>query len=576
MRFIFISIVFMIFASLSADQNNTLNTSFDFTAKEKAWIKKNRTIRFTGDPNWLPFEAFDNNGKYIGIVADLLDLIEERAGLQMHRIPTKNWNDSVKYLRSEKVDMLSETTDSPLRNKFDFTDSFLTNPIVIVMQKNHRHVNSISAISDQKIALIKGYGYISKIEKQYPSISFYKVENIQDGLSGVSDGKYDAMVCTMALGGYTITQMELNNISIVGETGFSTKLAFAVRRDYPELISILNKVLKSIDLETMQNILFKWVTFKYVEKVNYTLLYQIAFFAFLVISGTLFWNRRLKQEISRRTELQQEVDTANRLLTDSLEFASLIQQAIIPEDQEFDDFFDDHMTIWEPRDIVGGDIYFLNPLRNDDEIVLMVIDCTGHGVPGAFVTMSVKAIERQMISYILNNDQDVSPADLLGVFNRSIKHLLKQQDKSSISNAGFDAGILYINKRVKRALFAGAHIGLFYIQDGSTNYIKGNRHSIGYKTSNPDYRFEDHEISLDSTITFYLTSDGYIEQNGGNKGFPMGKNRFKKIITEHHNEPMHQQKEILIKELKTYQGALSRNDDITVVGVVINAEEEKS
>ncbi|OQX58733.1 MAG: hypothetical protein B5M52_04845 [Helicobacteraceae bacterium 4484_230] len=542
-----------------------------FNMKEKEWIKEHNTIRFTGDPDWLPFEAFNNNGDYIGIVADLLDIVEKRTGLSIHKIPTKSWSESLELFTSRQVDMLTETTDSELRNSYIFTDSYLSSPIIIIMDRDHNYVEKLDDIKDQKIALIKNYGYTSKIEKRYPYINFFKVENVQDGLNAISEGKYDAMLCTMALGGYMITKMQLNDIKIVGKTEFTTELGFAIHKDAPQLVSILNKAFKSIDQKTMQEILFKWVTFKYVEKVDYTLIYQMAFAAFLLISGTLFWNRRLKDEITRRITLQKKVDDINRSMTDSITFASMIQRTIIPENSAFDMFFDDYFIIWEPRDIVGGDIYFLNILRNDNEAMLMVIDCTGHGVPGAFVTMLVKAIERQMVGHIINSDEVVSPANLLAVFNRSIKHLLKQKNKNSTSNVGFDAGIIYIDKGKKRALYAGANIPLFYIKNDHLYAIKGNRHSIGYKTSNGEYKFDDHEIMLDETIRFYITSDGYIDQNGGEKEFPMGKTQFKNIIKQNYLLPMKKQKELLLEKLDSYQGKLQRNDDIEVVGFMIKA-----
>ena len=547
-----------------------------FTEHEQKWIRQHQGIRFTGDPNWLPFEAFDTEGNYIGIVADLLEIVQERTGLSIHKMPTKTWSESVALLKNTQVDMLTETTDSVLRSEYLFTHSFLKNPIIIVMDQHQNYVDKLEQISDKRIAVIKDYGYVPKILKKYPDIHFHEVDNIQDGLSNVAEGKYDALLCTMALGSYTMTRMQLSNIKVVGKTEFATQIGFAVRKDYPELVSILNRVFDSIDQETAQNFLSKWIKFEYVEKIDYTLIWQIAFIALLIISGTLFWNRKLKKEIAHRISLQKEVDNANKLLTDSIQFASLIQQAFIPENSDFEIFFDDYFTIWAPRDIVGGDIYFLNPLRHEDELLLMVIDCTGHGVPGAFVTMLVKAIERQMISHIANSDEVVSPAELLSIFNRSIKHLLKQHDKSSVSNAGFDAGIVYINRKEKRALYAGANIPLFYIQEGNLTTIKGNRHSIGYKTSNVDYIFTNHEITLDKTVHFYITTDGYIDQNGGEKEFPMGKSKFKKAIEQNYLEPMQQQKVKLLDQLYRYQGSLSRNDDVTVVGFTLKGDKDAS
>lgn len=538
----------------------------NFSKTEHLWIQQHPTINFTGDPNWLPFEAFTKEGDYIGIIAGLIRIIEKRSSLRFNKIPTKTWEESVEHLKSGKVDILTETTDSPLRSEFLFTQAILPNPIIVMMQEGNPYVHSLRQLSEKKIAIIKEYGYISKIKEKYPDHNFYEVDNIQEGLSSVAEGKYDAMLSTMALGSYTVRQMQISNVRVVGKTEFQTQIGFAVSREYAPLVGILNKIINSIEEQQKQKIMDKWVTQEYVEKIDYTLIYQIAAIALLIIIGTLFWSWRLKKEIIRRTILENRLAQANRQITDSIEFAAIIQQAFIPEEQELSLFFKDYFTIWEPRDIVGGDIYFFDKLDEKNQAILMVIDCTGHGVPGAFVTMLVKTLARNLIAHVKEENKRISPAELLSVFNRSLKHLLKQQDKSSLSNAGFDAAIILIDKDENELIYAGANIPLFYMKDSKIIIIKADRHSLGYKTSNADFKFTDHALSFDQTIQFYLTTDGYIDQNGGKKSFPMGKKQFKNILETHTEKTMMEQKRILKEALITYQGNEDRNDDITIVG----------
>jgi len=536
----------------------------NFTETEIEWIKKHPSVNFTGDPNWLPFEAFTKEGEYIGIVADILNIIEDQTHINFNKIPTKTWAESVSLLKSGKVDMLTETTDSSLGKDFLFTRSFLPNPIVVIMQEDNPYVDTLNKLKKRRIALIKGYGYVDKIKEKYPDHNFYDVENIQEGLSSVAEGKYDAMLTTMALGSYTIREMQLSNLRVVGKTEFLTQLGFAINREYAPLVDIINKV--RVDEQTKQDILGKWVSQEYVEKTDYTLIWQIAGVALLIIFGTLFWGWWLRREIVRRIVLEKKLAEVNKQITDSIEFASIIQQAFIPEEKDLTEFFEDEFTIWKPRDIVGGDIYFFDKLYKNDKAVLMVIDCTGHGVPGAFVTMLVKALARNLIAHANKTKESVSPAKLLAVFNRSLKHLLKQHDKNSLSNAGFDAAILYINKMESKITYAGANIPLFYMKEGIINSIKADRHSIGYKTSDPDFEFHDHALDFDENMQFYITSDGYIDQNGGEKGFPMGKKRMIKLLEEHHEKPMKEQRALLEEALNAYQGEEDRNDDITIVG----------
>jgi len=203
----------------------------------------------------------------------------------------------------------------------------------------------------------------------------------------------------------------------------------------------------------------------------------------------------------------------------------------------------------------------------------MLIDCTGHGVPGAFVTMLVKAIERQIVSKIENDKNiDVSPAWILSYFNKTMKKLLQQEDKNSISNSGFDGGIIYYNRKNQILKFAGAETPLFYIQDEQLSIVKGNRHSIGYKKSKLDYVFKDHVFKVKEGMQFYLTTDGYIDQNGGKKGFPFGKKALSTLFKDNFNLSFQEQKTTLLEALQNYQLHNERNDDITLLGFQIDKD----
>lgn len=542
------------------------HVQINFSEEERQWIIEHKNINFTGDPNWLPIEAFTKEGKYIGIIADLLEVVEKRTQLHFNKIPTETWEESLSMLENGSVDMLTETTDSTLASEHLFTEPFLPNPIVVIMQEGSPYIDTLRQLESKSIVVIKDYGYVKKIKEKYPNHNFHEVANIQEGLSSVAEGKHDVMIATMALATYSIRTMQLNSIRVVGKTDFKTEIGFAVSHEYAPLVGILNKALASIDEQTKQKILDKWVTQDYIEKIDYTLIWQIAVIALLIILGTLFWSWRLKQEIARRIILERKLEEANKQITDSIEFASIIQQAFIPEQEELNSYFEEEFAIWQPRNIVGGDIYFFDQLNNEQRAVLMVIDCTGHGVPGAFVTMLVKALSRNLISYINQKKEEVSPAKLLAVFNRSLKHLLKQHEKSSLSNAGFDAAIVYIDKETSTLHYAGANIPLFYTDDQKIKTIKADRHSIGYKTSDPNFIFTDHQLDFNDTMQFYITSDGYLDQNGGKKGFPMGKKRFIKLLEENIGQTMVEQQKTLEQAFGTWSGSEERNDDVTVVG----------
>jgi len=292
----------------------SLPTALDLSKSEQQWLESHPVVKFTGDPNWLPYEAFDSNGNYIGIVAEYLKLITGMTGLAFEMSPSKTWTESTLKAKQGFVDVLSETDDSDLKSHLNFTVPYLFNPIVIVMHNRENYVESINSIKHSKIALIKDYGYASKIRRKYTEIKFVTVDDIDDGLLAVSTGEVDALLCTLALCSYSIAELGLNNVRITGKTEFNTKLALGVQKNLPELLSIMNKAINKIGLEQHQVIRDYWIKDKFADKTDHTLVYQVIVVAILLLAIFVFWNRRLSREIELRTATEDELKTAEEVL----------------------------------------------------------------------------------------------------------------------------------------------------------------------------------------------------------------------------------------------------------------------
>jgi diguanylate cyclase (GGDEF)-like protein/PAS domain S-box-containing protein len=304
----------LLFAPLASNSVMAANSQLDLTESERKWVRENPGVSFTGDPNWLPYEAFDEEGRYIGIVSEHLQLISELTGIQFRMSPSETWTESTEKAKKGLVDILSETDDSDLRSHLIFTDSYLSNPIVIAMQNSENYVDGIEKIANKKIALIKDYGYASKIRRKYSDIQFVTVYDIQDGLIAVSTGKADALLCTLALCSYTISELGLNNVRIVGKTEFDTKLALGVQKHLSELVSILNKAIASITPGQQQVILDSWIKQKYAAETDYKLVYQVIFVAVVLLGIAVLWNRRLSQEVGLRAATERELKSAQEVL----------------------------------------------------------------------------------------------------------------------------------------------------------------------------------------------------------------------------------------------------------------------
>lgn len=278
-------------------------------------------------------------------------------------------------------------------------------------------------------------------------------------------------------------------------------------------------------------------------------------------------------DITNQKRIEEKIRSLHRHTQESIEYASLIQGALLSDSDNLNKYFEDSFILWEPKDIIGGDIYLFEPL-NDNECLLYVIDCTGHGVPGAFVTMLVKAVQNQVTAFLEQNSFiEPSPAWIMGYFNKTFKRLLKQEETTSKSNAGWDGGIIYYNRQDKIIKFAGALTPLFYIDEQKElQTLTSNRYSVGYKKCDMNYEYNETVIQVEKGMKFYCTTDGYLDQNGGKKDFPFGKKRFQNILKTNHKKSMAQQKRILKNTLGSYQNFVAendRNDDITVIGFTI-------
>jgi ABC-type amino acid transport substrate-binding protein/serine phosphatase RsbU (regulator of sigma subunit) len=277
----------------------------------------------------------------------------------------------------------------------------------------------------------------------------------------------------------------------------------------------------------------------------------------------------INQRNQQLSDAKLEVELVHKRTQDSIQYASLIQNVLIPDKKLFAQYFKEHFTIWEPKDIVGGDIYLFEQLRNEDECLIFVIDCTGHGVPGAFLTMLVKAIERQISLSILNSNKEVNTAQILTKFNQSMKHLLKQDNDNCISNVGFDGQVLYYNKKDNIVKCSSARNEIFYVQDNTLHTIKPDKCSIGYKETSQTFQFTEHIIDVSQETTLYISTDGYWDQLGGEKERSFGKRRLKELLLEIQNDSLENQKEKLLYRLANYQANYPRIDDITFIGIKV-------
>jgi len=267
-------------------------------------------------------------------------------------------------------------------------------------------------------------------------------------------------------------------------------------------------------------------------------------------------------DVTARKIAEEEAQEAAQLIMQSLRYASRIQSAILPAREELASVTADHFLIWEPRDIVGGDFFWFQPMN--EGCFIIVGDCTGHGVPGAFMTL----IAWGMLDRSITGAQGNKPSLVLAGLHRGVQSLLGQNRESGETDDGLEAGVCFINSSKREMTFAGARFSLWKSSKDDVVEIKGDRNGLGYRRYSQEASFTDLSFSLDVGDAFYLTTDGLTDQIGGLDGRSFGKRRFRELLKTYQGAPMRDQVEFLRQKFSDFQGKQKRRDDVTVLGFV--------
>lgn len=292
--------------------NSTKNINkIDLSTLEIEHLKNKNTITMCIDPNWMPFEKFDN-GKYVGISADYFKIFEQNLGKKIEVIPTKTWNQSLEYAKQRKCDLLSLAMETPKRKKFmNFTTPYLSVPLVITTRTDVTFINDIKDLRGKKIGIPKGYAFVEIFKTKYPSLNIIEVDNLEVGLERVKNGKLFGYIGTLASVGYMFQTKFTGELKIAGKFDEKWELGIGVRNDDLILLDIMEKVVKSIDKTQSQGILNNWLAIKYEQKVDYEFLWQI-----LLIGSFIFIFFTYRQYILNKSNqnLQEKVDEKTKEL----------------------------------------------------------------------------------------------------------------------------------------------------------------------------------------------------------------------------------------------------------------------
>lgn len=261
-------------------------------------------------------------------------------------------------------------------------------------------------------------------------------------------------------------------------------------------------------------------------------------------------------EITKRMAVHKEMLMAHKKINDSINYARLIQKAILPA-QQLNDFLGNHYCVmWRPRDIVGGDFYIFH--AHEHSYLLGVIDCAGHGVPGALMTM----LARAALDDAIREHGIFSPAKLLEKMDATLRNRLQSVNMPRGLAVNMDAGLAFVVPQQRCVLFAGAKMSLYWTDSQQVEEVKGGGKAI---LSSRGGRYQDISVAIKSNTTFCITSDGILDQAGGTMGFGFGNRRFTDVFRQNANQPPSEQANIMMTAIHDYRGDHAQRDDITVL-----------
>ena len=302
--FLFLLITFV--GVVWAEEKTPMLKSEDIlTPEERSWLQDHPEVRLSPDPDFLPIESIDESGKYIGIASDYIDLLQKKLKIQFKVLKFKNWAEVLEKTKNKESDMWGAATPTPQRLEYmSFTKSFIELPAVIIVRKQVDRSLTLNDLKGMQVGVISGYGIHDHIMNNYPDLKLDPVPDIKSGLNKVSFGMIDAMVVNIALASFYIEKDGLTNLRVAGESDFTYNLALAVRKDWPEFKSILDKALLQISSEERKEIYRKWVSLDHDiwAKIK-NILIGIGVML-LVVGGItiLYWNRSLKTQVLKRTQ----------------------------------------------------------------------------------------------------------------------------------------------------------------------------------------------------------------------------------------------------------------------------------
>ncbi|WP_373070742.1 diguanylate cyclase [Sulfurimonas sp.] len=285
-----------------------------FTKEQHQYLKNKKVIKMCIDPNWMPYEKFDQNGKHIGMTAEYFKLFESKIGIPIKVVPSSTWTESIQIAKTRGCDIYSLAMETPERKEYmNFTSPYLSIPLVLATNMHVPFINDMRNIEDQRIGIVKGYAFNEIIRQKYKNIKVVDVKNINDGLQKVINGELYGFIGTLASVGYAFQKNFMGELKITGKFDEKWELGIGTRNDEPILQNIFEKSIQSISSRKHQDILNRYIAIKYEKGTDYSLIIKILVIATILAAIGIYAYRRLSLANKELKALQDKlVEQANR------------------------------------------------------------------------------------------------------------------------------------------------------------------------------------------------------------------------------------------------------------------------
>ncbi len=280
--------------------------------KERAYLRKKGDIRMCVDPDWMPVERIDSEGKHQGVAADLTQRFAQKLGVKLALVPSKSWQETLNLFNAHQCDIISAAEETPARKAtMDFTTPYMSFSAAIVTNNRQVYIPDLQAVLKETFGVVKGYSLGEKLRRRYPGIRLVEVANTLEGLKQVQEGKLFGLIDALPAVVYLIQTQGMVDIKVAGQLDEKWAISLATRNDEPLLRHLFQLAIDAVPPEERQNAINRWLSVRVEQGFDYTLMWKMGLAAALLLLGVIVWNRKL-------AKLNKKLDLAQRQLVQSL------------------------------------------------------------------------------------------------------------------------------------------------------------------------------------------------------------------------------------------------------------------